>query len=352
MKPGRTDDLLRVRGLRTRFLTDQGVVHAVNGVSFSVGRGETLALVGESGCGKTAAMLSVLRLLPAHRARVDADEVSLRGRDLLSLDDEGMRRVRGAEIAMIFQDPRASLNPVLTIGRQLTESLQVHRGLGRREARARAVELMDSVGIPRANERIDDYPHQFSGGMCQRVTIAMALACDPGLLIADEPTTALDVTVQAQILELVSELAAERRMAMIWISHDLGVVASLADRVAVMYAGSIVETGPAGRLFDAPAHPYTRALLASLPALGDGGRKHLTAIPGQPPDMTNPPGGCAFAERCPHMFERCGREAPPLSAVGEGARAACWWDVELGRAREVAEGRAEKPVQGREGHVC
>ena len=348
---GRTDALLRVRGLRTRFLTDRGVVHAVNGVSFTVRRGETLALVGESGCGKTAAMLSVLRLLPARRARVEAEEVSFCGRDLLSLDSEGMRRVRGAEIAMIFQDPRASLNPVLTVGRQLTESLEVHRGLGRREARVRAVELMDSVGIPRPNERIDDYPHRFSGGMCQRVTIAMALACDPALLIADEPTTALDVTVQAQILDLVSKLTAERRMTMIWISHDLSVVSSLADRVAVMYAGSIVETAPVERLFDAPAHPYTRGLLASLPALGDGGRKRLTAIPGQPPDMITPPGGCTFAERCPHVFERCRREAPPLLAVGQGARAACWWDAGCGQAREAAACREREAVQGREDDV-
>ncbi|MDE2803620.1 MAG: ABC transporter ATP-binding protein [Gemmatimonadota bacterium] len=266
-----TPDLLRVRGLHTRFLGDQGDVHAVNGVSFSVRRGETLALVGESGCGKTAAMLSVLRLLPAHRTRVEADEMSFRGRDLLSLDDEGMRRVRGAEIAMVFQDPRASLNPVLTIGRQLTESLELHRGLGRREARERAIELVRLVGILRPNERIDDYPHQFSGGMCQRVAIAMALSCDPDLLIADEPTTALDVTIQAQILELVAELRAARDMAMIWISHDLGVVANVADRVAVMYAGSIVETAPAQQLFEVPAHPYTRRLLASMPALGDGG---------------------------------------------------------------------------------
>ena len=263
--------LLRVRGLHTRFLTGRGVVHAVNGVSFSVRRGETLALVGESGCGKTVAMLSVLRLLAARRARVEADEVSFRGRDLLALGEKEMRGVRGAEIAMVFQDPRASLNPVLTVGRQLAEGLRVHRGLGRREARQRAVELLDAVRIPRPNERVHDYPHQFSGGMCQRVAIAMALACDPDLLIADEPTTALDVTVQAQILELVTELAAARRMSMIWISHDLGVVASLADRVAVMYAGSIVETARAGRLFDAPAHPYTRGLLASLPASGAGG---------------------------------------------------------------------------------
>ena len=351
LMPGSSGAMLRVRGLRTRFLTDQGVVHAVNGVSFSVRRGETLALVGESGCGKTAAMLSVMRLLPARRAHVEADEVSFRGRNLLALDDEGMRRVRGAEMAMIFQDPRASLNPVLTIGRQLIESLQVHRGLARREARERAVELMDSVGIPSPSERIDDYPHQFSGGMCQRVTIAMALACNPDLLIADEPTTALDVTVQAQILELVGELTAERRMAVIWISHDLSVVASLADRVAVMYAGSIVETASADRLFDAPVHPYTRGLLASLPTLGNGARKRLTAIPGQPPDMISTPRGCAFAERCPHAFALCRREAPPLLAVGEGARAACWWDVELGMEREVAGSRAEEAVRSGEEHV-
>ena len=277
----RPRDLLRVRGLHTRFLTGQGVVHAVNGASFSVRRGETLALVGESGCGKTVAMLSVLRLLAARRVRVEADEVSYRGRDLLALGEEEMRRVRGAEIAMVFQDPRASLNPVLTVGRQLTEGLRVHRGLGRREAREAAVELLHSVRIPRPHERIHDYPHQFSGGMCQRVMIAMALACDPHLLIADEPTTALDVTVQAQILELVTELAARRDMAMIWISHDLGVVASLADRVAVMYGGAIVEIAPAGRLFGAPVHPYTRGLLASLPASGGCGTRGADAT-GEP----------------------------------------------------------------------
>ncbi len=264
-------DILRVRGLHTRFLGAGGDVHAVNGASFSVRRGETLALVGESGCGKTAAMLSVLRLLPPNRTRVEAGEVSFRGRDLLSLDDEAMRRVRGAEIAMVFQDPRASLNPVLTIGRQLTESLELHLGLGRREARERAIEMVHSVGISRPGERIDDFPHQFSGGMCQRVAIAMALSCDPHLLIADEPTTALDVTIQAQILALVAELRAARDMAMIWISHDLNVVANVTDRVAVMHAGSIVETAPTKQLFEAPAHPYTRALLAALPAPADGG---------------------------------------------------------------------------------
>ena len=318
-------DLLRVRGLHTQFRSDRGLVHAVNGVSFTVRRGEALALVGESGCGKTATMLSVLRLLPSHRTRVRADEVSFKGRSLLALDDEEMRRVRGAEIGMIFQDPRASLNPVLTIGRQLTESLEVHLRLGRRAARDRAIELLESVGIPQPASRLDDYPHQFSGGMCQRVTIAMALSCDPSLLIADEPTTALDVTIQAQILDLVSELRATREMAMIWISHDLSVVANLADRVAVMYGGSIVETAGARRLFDTPAHPYTRGLLASLPALGGEGRGRLTAIPGQPPDMARLPAGCAFAERCPYAFDRCRRERPPLLPTGEETRAACWW---------------------------
>ena len=339
-------DLLRVHGLHTQFLSDQGLVHAVNGVSFSVRRGETLALVGESGCGKTATMLSVLRLLPPHRTRVRADEVSFKGRDLLGLDDEEMRRVRGPEIGMIFQDPRASLNPVLTIGRQLTESLEVHLRLGRRAARDRAIALLGSVGIPRPASRFDDYPHQFSGGMCQRVMIAIALACEPSLLIADEPTTALDATIQAQILDLVSELRATREMAMIWITHDLSVVANLADRVAVMYGGSIVETAGARRLFDAPAHPYTQGLLASLPALGAGVRGRLTAIPGQPPDMTRLPEGCAFAARCPYVFDRCRREKPPLLPAGKGApssepqtrsgaqtvlsaevgaRAACWW---------------------------
>lgn len=356
-------DLLRVRGLQTQFLSDRGLVHAVNGVSFSVRRGETLALVGESGCGKTATMLALLRLLPPHRTRVRADEVSFKGRNLLGLDDEEMRRVRGAEIGMIFQDPRASLNPVLTIGRQLTESLEVHLRLGRRAARDRATELLRSVGIPRPASRFDDYPHQFSGGMCQRVMIAIALACEPSLLIADEPTTALDATIQAQILDLVSDLRATREMAMIWITHDLSVVANLADRVAVMYGGSIVETAGARRLFDAPAHPYTRGLLASLPALGEEGQGRLTAIPGQPPDMTRLPEGCVFAERCPHAFGRCRRERPPLLRVGEathpggqgmrsgeqgtrsgereafsamvGARAACWWDVDAGSEREV-----------------
>ena len=348
MTPGPADDasgdLLRVRGLRTRFLSDRGEVHAVNGVSFSVRRGEALALVGESGCGKTATMLSVLRLLPPHRTRVEADEVSFRGRDLLSLDDEGMRRIRGADIGMVFQDPRASLNPVLTIGRQLSESLEVHRGMRRREARDRAIELLGSVGIPRPASRLDDYPHQFSGGMCQRVTIAMALSCDPGLLIADEPTTALDATIQAQILDLVSELRATRDMAMIWISHDLSVVSSLADRVAVMYGGCIVETASAERLFEAPAHPYTRALLASLPALGGGAKGRLTAIPGQPPDMARLPEGCAFAERCPHAFGRCRRERPPLLPAGKGARAACWWDVDRACEREAE--------SQHEAHVC
>ena len=327
------DELLRVRGLRTRFHTDRGVVHAVNNVSFSLRRGETLALVGESGCGKTASVLSLLGLLPVGRASVSADEMSFQGRDLLSLDEESMRRIRGAEIGMVFQDPRSSLNPVLTIGRQLTESLEVHRRLRGRDARDRATDLLRAVGIPNPEARLDDYPHQFSGGMCQRAMIAMALSCDPSLLIADEPTTALDVTIQAQILDLVSELRTTRDMAMIWISHDLSVVSNLADHVAVMYGGTIVEHAPVHRIFDAPQHPYTQGLLASIPKVEDADAMSLTAIPGQPPDMSDLPVGCAFAARCSHAFDRCRAEAPPLMELDGDTRAACWWDVDAAHER-------------------
>ena len=311
-------------------------MHAVNDISFSLGRGETLALVGESGCGKTASVLSLLGLLPVGRASVSADEVSFQGRDLLSLDEESMRRIRGAEIGMVFQDPRSSLNPVLTIGRQLTESLEVHRSLRGSDARARAIDLLRSVGIPNPGDRFDDYPHQFSGGMCQRAMIAMALSCDPSLLIADEPTTALDVTIQAQILDLVSELRATRDMAMIWISHDLSVVSNVADHVAVMYGGTIVEYAPVHRIFDAPQHPYTQGLLASIPTMEDADSERLSAIPGQPPDMSSLPAGCSFAKRCPHAFDRCRAEQPPLMDFGADTRAACWWDVDADRESETA----------------
>ena len=327
--------LLRVRELHTRFLTTRGPVYAVNGVSFSLRRGESLALVGESGCGKSATVLSLLGLLPARSASVTAQEVSFGQHDLLSVNEQVMQRIRGAEIGMIFQDPRGSLNPVLTVGRQLTESLEVHMGLRSGQARTSAIELLRSVGVPDPEARLDDYPHQFSGGMCQRVMIAMALGCTPSLLIADEPTTALDVTIQAQIVELIAAHRAEHDMAMIWISHDLSVVAQIADRVAVMYAGLIVEYAPAREIFGSPQHPYTRGLLASVPTLEDPKADSLSAIPGQPPDMSKQPVGCAFADRCPHAFERCRTEAPALSPVGPDAYVACWWDAEADRRREA-----------------
>ena len=320
--------LLDVQNLTTQFLTEQGTVHAVNGVSFSLGRGEALALVGESGSGKSATVLSLLRLLPEGASAVTADAIRFDGQDLLSLDDRAMQRIRGAGIGMVFQDPLASLNPVLTIGRQLTEALEVHRKLPRAEARDKAVELLRSVGIPSPESRLDDYPHQFSGGMCQRVMIATALSCDPSLLIADEPTTALDVTIQAQILELVAELRATKDMAMLWITHDLDVVADIADRVAVMYGGRIVELSPMKALYDTPQHPYTIGLLASIPKL-DGDRPHrLPVIGGQPPDMVEMPRGCAFAARCEHAFEKCSNEMPPLVRVRDERHVACWWDVD------------------------
>jgi oligopeptide/dipeptide ABC transporter ATP-binding protein len=333
MKAMTDDVLLKVRGLETRFETEQGTVHAVNGVGFSLRRGQALSLVGESGCGKSATMLSLLRLLP-NRATTRADEVSFKGKDLLSLDEEGMRRIRGAEIGTVFQDPMTSLNPVLTIGRQLTESMEVHLKLPRKKSKEKAVELLRLVGISKPEERIDDYPHQFSGGMRQRALIAMALACDPSLLIADEPTTALDVTIQAQILELVARLRSSRDMAMIWITHDLGVVADIADWVAVMYGGFILEYADVERIFASPQHPYTRGLLASIPRIDGERSRRLSVIPGQPPDMLNPPRGCPFADRCEHAFEKCRAENPPLERFGgKNHLVACWWDVDSGRER-------------------
>jgi oligopeptide/dipeptide ABC transporter ATP-binding protein len=325
--------LLNVKGLETQFATRQGRVHAVNGVSFALRRGEVLSLVGESGCGKTVTMLSLLRLLPSHRATTSAREITFKGRDMLSFGEEEMRRIRGADIGMVFQNPMTSLNPVLTIGRQITETMEAHLSLSRKEARDGAVELLRLVGIPSPEERIDDYPHQFSGGMRQRAMIAMALSCDPSLLIADEPTTALDVTIQAQILELVARLRASRDMAMIWITHDLGVVADLADWVAVMYGGFIVECAGVNEIFESPQHPYTLGLLACLPQL-EGERRHrLPVIPGQPPSMKVKPRGCPFADRCGHVLDRCRAENPPLMELGGGRRVACWWDVSSNRER-------------------
>ncbi len=327
--------VLEVEGIKTRFNTADGTVHAVNGISFKIFPGELLGVVGESGSGKSVTMMSLLRLLPMPPAEIVAGSARFDGLDLISLDDDAIRQVRGAKIGFVFQDPMTSLNPVLTIGYQITEPLREHLGLGREAARRRAVELLDLVGIPNAAGRLGDYPHQFSGGMRQRVMIAMALACDPKLLIADEPTTALDVTIQAQILELVKRLRSELGMAIVWITHDLGVVAGLADRVMVMYGGCVVERGTVKTLYAHPRHPYTRALMNTLPRIeGDRGER-LTSIKGQPPDLFAEPASCPFMERCPHAFEHCGTANPPLLDVGGGHEVACWWDVDRGAPRDA-----------------
>ncbi len=316
-------NLLEVRDLKTQFFTQDGVVHAVNGITYSLKEGECLGIVGESGCGKSVGVLSVMRLIPDPPGKIVNGEVIFRGRNLLKLSEEEMRYVRGAEIAMVFQEPMTSLNPVLTIGFQIMETLKLHQGMNNKDARERAAELLAMVGIPQAADRLDDYPHQFSGGMRQRVMIAMALSCNPALLIADEPTTALDVTIQAQIVDLVKRLRDKLGMAVIWITHDLGVIARLAERVIVMYAGYIVEKAGVKELYGAPRHPYTLGLLGSLPRLDDYGRK-LYSVRGQPPDLVFLPKGCPFASRCDYSTERCEEEMPPLEAVGVDHKVACW----------------------------
>ncbi len=308
--------LMEVKNLKTRFHTEEGTVHAVNGISYTLHEGETLGVVGESGCGKSVHALSIMGLIPQPPGKVQG-EVFFRGRDLLKLSKNQQRLVRGAEIAMVFQDPMTSLNPVLTVGRQITEALRLHLGMDNEQARARAAELLSMVGIPSARDRLDDYPHQFSGGMRQRVMIAIGLSCNPQLLIADEPTTALDVTIQAQILDLVRRLRDKIGMAMIWISHDLGVVAGLADTVQVMYAGYIVERGTAKDVYGDSRHPYTIGLLGSLPRLDRRGIK-LFSIEGSPPDMRYLPQGCPFAVRCPWAREICIQENPLLRPVPDG----------------------------------
>jgi len=319
--------LLDVKGLKTQFFTQDGVVKAVNGISFHVGEGETLGIVGESGCGKSVSVLSVMRLIPQPPGRIVGGEVFFNGRDLLKISGDEIRQVRGNQIAMIFQDPMTSLNPVLTIGRQIGEALELHLGMKRDDARKRSAELLEMVGIPRAEERLDDYPHQFSGGMRQRAMIAMGLACSPQLLIADEPTTALDVTIQAQIVDLVKRLRDEIGMAVIWITHDLGVVAGLADRVMVMYAGFVVEEAPVKVVYGDPRHPYTIGLLGSLPRLDELREEKLTSIEGLPPDLIALPEGCPFAARCVYAIEKCETERPELEPVGPRHRIACWVDV-------------------------
>ncbi len=316
--------LLEVKNLETRFYTQDGVVQAVNGISYSLKEGETLGLVGESGCGKSVSVLSLMRLIPEPPGKITGGEVLFEGRDLLKMDMDEIRHVRGNKIAMIFQDPMTSLNPVLTIGRQVTEALELHMGMDKAQARKRAIELLDMVGIPNPAQRIDDYPHQFSGGMRQRVMIAMGLSCNPRILIADEPTTALDVTIQAQIVDLVKRLRDEIGMAIIWITHDLGVVAGLVKRVNVMYAGYIVESGPVKEIYARPRHPYTIGLLGSLPRLDESTRTRLRSIEGLPPDLISPPPGCPFAPRCEYALDRCRQENPTLEPVGLEHSAACW----------------------------
>ena len=316
--------VLEVEDVRTRFHTRDGTVHAVNGISFDLSEGELLGVVGESGSGKSVTMMSLLRLLPMPPAEIVSGRVRLDGEDLMGLDLDDLRQVRGARVGFVFQDPMTSLNPVLTVGYQLTEPLRVHLRMGGRAARRRAVELLERVGIPAAASRLDDFPHQFSGGMRQRVMIAIALACNPRVLIADEPTTALDVTIQAQILDLVKRLRRESGMAIVWITHDLGVMAGLADRVMVMYGGLVVERASVARLYRDPRHPYTRGLLATLPRLDGTRAERLESIPGQPPNLDRAPSACPFAPRCSHAFDRCRQENPPLEVVADGHEAACW----------------------------
>ncbi len=327
------DPLLDVKGLETQFKTPDGIIHAVNGVSFSLEEGETLGLVGESGCGKSVTMLSVLRLIAMPPGKIVAGEAFFRGQDLLKMSQEEIRHVRGAQIAMVFQDPMTSLNPVLTIGVQMEEPLMLHLGMNRNQARARSAELLSMVGIPNAKDRLPDYPHQFSGGMRQRVMIAMALSCDPQILIADEPTTALDVTIQAQIIELVKRLRDELGMAIIWITHDLGVIAGLAQRVSVMYGGYLIEEAPVNELYANPQHPYTIGLLGSLPRLDSTRHQRLFSIEGLPPVLYEKPNACPFAPRCKWAMERCWKENPVLETLAPEHRAACWVDTQTGRSR-------------------
>ncbi len=327
------DLLLDVQGLETQFKTQEGIVHAVNGVSFDLKEGETLGVVGESGCGKSVTMLSLLRLIPSPPGRIAAGSAYFRGQDLLKMSEEEIRHVRGAQISMVFQDPMTSFNPVLTIGRQVTEPLELHLGMTREQATKRAVELLEMVGIPKAKDRIGDYPHQFSGGMRQRVMIAMALSCNPQILIADEPTTALDVTIQAQILDLVKRLREELGMAIIWITHDLGIIAGLAQRVIVMYGGYIIEEASVKELYANPRHPYTLGLLGSLPRLDESNRRRLVSIEGLPPVLMEKPSYCPFAPRCKFAIEHCWKENPALEIIAPNHKAACWVDVGTGKAR-------------------
>ena len=333
------ENLLEVRHLSTQFATGAGIVRAVDDVSWDVKPGETVALVGESGCGKSVSALSIMRLVAAPAGRITAGQILFKGRDLLTLPDHEMRDIRGKDIAMVFQEPMTSLNPVLTVGRQLTEPCEIHLGMPPEQSRARAIEILGLVGISDAGRRLRQYPHQFSGGMRQRLMIAMALSCNPALVLADEPTTALDVTIQAQILELMKGLSQRLGAAMLIITHNLGVVARYADRVNVMYAGKIVEHGTAREIYADPRHPYTLGLLRSVPRLDEPKREKLAPIQGQPPDLTRLPRGCAFAPRCAYSIARCATEIPPLDAVDGSHLSACWVARDL-RERAAADAKA------------
>ncbi len=324
--------VLSVSDLKTTFGTPDGTVHAVNGVSFDLRPGEFLGVVGESGSGKSVTMMSTLRLIPMPPGEIKSGKAEFADRDLLAMDDEELRRIRGGKIGFIFQDPMTSLNPVLTIGRQITEPIKIHVGSSDDEADDRAAELLTLVGIPDAAQRLKSYPHELSGGMRQRVMIAMALACSPEVIVADEPTTALDVTIQAQIIELIRDLRERLNTSVIWITHDLGVIAGLADRVLVMYGGKIVEEARVADLYGAAKHPYTQGLLESLPRL-DLKDQELVSIKGQPPSLYAEPTGCSVAPRCPHAYERCYDEVPTLEEVASEHKVACWWDTENGRPR-------------------
>jgi len=325
--------ILQVNNLQTRFKTYDGLVYAVNGISYTLDEGETLGVVGESGCGKSVSVLSIMGLIPQPPGIIAGGQALYHGSDLLKKSQEELRHIRGREIAMIFQDPMTSLNPVLTIGFQIGEALELHMAMNAQQARDRTVELLQMVGIPQADRAFDNYPHQFSGGMRQRAMIAMAISCMPQILIADEPTTALDVTIQAQIIDLVKRLRDEIGMAIIWITHDLGIVAGLAQRVIVMYAGFIVEHACVDEVYDNPHHPYTLSLLGALPRVDMSRSERLTSIPGMPPNLIGLPQGCPFAPRCHFAVEKCKQENPPLASIAPKHEIACWVDVQTGELR-------------------
>jgi oligopeptide transport system ATP-binding protein len=319
------EPLIKIDNLKTRFHTEDGIVKAVNGISYSMDPGEVLGVVGESGCGKSVHALSIMRLIQIPPGEIESGEIWFNDRDLLKLSDREIRQIRGRDIAMVFQDPMSSLNPVYTVGLQIMEAIMLHKDVNKKEARERAAELLNLVGIPEANKRLDNYPHQFSGGMRQRAMIAMALSCDPKLLIADEPTTALDVTIQAQIINLVVKLQEELGMAVMWITHDLGIIAEMVHKINVMYAGFIIERGNAVDIFKRTRHPYTMGLLGSLPRIDEAPGTKLTSIPGLPPDLVNLPEGCPFYARCTYREEHCKQERPLLETTESNEHlVACW----------------------------